>query len=116
MTRLFLPALCAALLCLAPASGEPNGKIEFNRDIRPILAENCLLCHGPDKNRRKAKLRLDDRAIALERGAIAPGKPQESELVRRIFSADETETMPPPDSRKSLTPAQKDLLKRWIEE
>src|SRR2546422_42583 len=59
-------------------------EIQFNRDIRPILSENCFACHGPDKNQRKAKLRLDVRDVALEKGAIVPGKLSESELVRRI--------------------------------
>jgi len=89
-------------------------QIRFNRDIRPILSENCFACHGHDKNQRKAKLRLDVREIALERGAIVPGKPDESKLVDHIFATDPDEIMPPPKSHKTLTPAQKDLLKEWI--
>src|SRR6478672_12750797 len=78
-------------------------RIEFNRDVRPILSDNCFHCHGPDNNARKAELRLDlrDNAIkAAESGAtpIVPGKPVESELTRRIASADTDEVMPPPDS------------------
>jgi hypothetical protein len=88
--------------------------LEFNRDIRPILSENCYACHGPDKNKRKAKLRLDERASALGLKAIVPGKPDESAMVDRITSDDAEEVMPPPASHKSLTPAQKDLLKEWI--
>src|SRR5690348_9367022 len=60
--------------------------IDFNRDVRPILSENCYQCHGPDKNQRKADLRLDARDSALELEAIVPGQPDESELVARIFS------------------------------
>src|SRR5262247_2197528 len=58
----------------------PAGKIEYNRDIRPILAENCFACHGPDSAARKANLRLDKRDMAVEAGIIKPGKPDESEL------------------------------------
>src|SRR5204862_3703177 len=88
----------------------------FNRHVRPSLSENCFLCHGPDKGRRKAKLRLDDREIALGKKAIVAGKPDESELVRRIFAADADERMPPADTHKSLTAAQKETLKRWVAE
>src|SRR4051794_6005208 len=96
--------------CLLPVRGEEPpkaGKLQFNRDVRPILSENCFACHGPDKNKRKAKLRLDDRANALEKGAIVPGKPDESGLVVRILSDDETEAMPPPETHKKLSAAQK---------
>jgi Protein of unknown function (DUF1553)/Protein of unknown function (DUF1549)/Planctomycete cytochrome C len=89
-------------------------KVEFNRDIRPILSDNCYSCHGPDKNRRKAKLRLDDRASALETQAIVPGKPDDSELIARIASEADDEVMPPRESHKTLTSHQKDLLKAWI--
>src|SRR5438094_9781214 len=91
-----------------------TNQIQFNRDIRPILSENCYACHGPDKKQRKAKLRLDVREVAIEREAIVPGKPDESKVVEHIFSTDPDEIMPPPKSRKKLTAAQKDLLKKWI--
>ncbi len=91
-------------------------KLEFNRDIRPILSENCYKCHGPDKGNRKAKLRLDVKEVALQVKAFTPGKPEESELVRRIYTTNLDDQMPPPDSNKHLTPAQKDMLKRWIAE
>jgi hypothetical protein len=100
---------------LAAASPGPR-KVEFNRDIRPILSENCNQCHGPDKNKRKAKLRLDQRASAVSTKAIVPGKPDESELVTRIQSTDADEVMPPPSSRKALTAPQKKLLEQWIAE
>ena len=86
----------------------PDGKIDYNRDIRPILSDNCFHCHGPDKNHRKGKLRLDDRDAAVAKKAIVPGKPDESELVDRIFTDDADELMPPPKSHKTLTDAQKD--------
>src|SRR5687768_12219763 len=81
-------------------AAEPAEKIDFNRQSRPILAEKCLRCHGPDAAERKAGLRLDVRDSALapaESGkrAIVPGKPDQSELVRRIHAADESERMPP---------------------
>jgi hypothetical protein len=105
--------LAASLTFAAPISA---ATLEYNRDVRPILSDNCFRCHGPDKGQRKAKLRLDQREVALEREAFVPGKPDESELVKRIFSADPEEVMPPPDSHKQLTGAQKELLKRWIAE
>jgi hypothetical protein len=87
---------------------------EYNRDVRPILAENCFACHGPDSAARKAKLRLDVRDEAIKAGAILPGKPDESEALRRILSDDAGERMPPPKTKKTLTPAQKELLKQWV--
>src|SRR6267143_5740995 len=92
----------------------------FNRDIRPILSDNCYACHGPDKNMRKANLRLDraEDAYADRDGKrpIVPGKADESELVRRITSSDPEEVMPPPKSGKKLSAAQVNLLKEWITE
>ena len=89
-------------------------RVEFNRDIRPILSENCYACHGPDKNKRKAKLRLDERASAVALQALVPGKPEESELVARVNSDDAEQVMPPPASHKTLTQTQKNLLQQWI--
>ncbi len=109
-----LTRLLVSVLALGGVSRLPAADPDFARDVRPILAQYCFKCHGPDDQARKAKLRLDDRAAALERGAFVPGKPAESELVARIFAADET-TMPPPATKLMLTPAQKDILKRWIE-
>lgn len=114
----FRVVLClAACLSLRAASGED---LSYSRDIRPILAANCFACHGPDDSGRAADLRLDtfDGATALHNGttAIVPGKPAESELVRRILSEDDNERMPPPDSHKHLTDRQKEILKRWVAE
>src|SRR5262249_23235045 len=89
-------------------------KLEYNRDVRPILAENCFACHGPDSAARKAKLRLDQRDEAIKAGVIVPGKPDDSPLVERIFSDERTQLMPPPKTLKKLTPAQKEPLKRWM--
>lgn len=117
MGRLLKP-LAVALAFFASQSlrAADEGRVLFNRDIRPILTDNCLQCHGPDKNHREAELRLDVREEALARDAIKPGKPEESELVARIFSSDPEMLMPPAKSNKSLSAEQKDLLKRWISE
>lgn len=90
--------------------------VEFNRDIRPILSENCYRCHGPDPKHREADLRLDVREVAVSAKAIVPGNPDKSELVARIFNPNADEMMPPPASGKKLTPEQKERLKRWIAE
>lgn len=107
------------LICALSAS--ECAEVRFNRDVRPILSDNCFACHGPDEKQRKAKLRLDGRDEALkpaESGdaAIVPGRPEQSALVRRIESTDGDEMMPPPKSHKQLTALQKELLKRWIAE
>jgi hypothetical protein len=90
--------------------------VEFNRDIRPILSDNCFACHGHDASHRKAKLRLDVREAALAKEAFVPGKPEASELVKRLFLTDPDEVMPPPDSHKTLSAEQKELLRRWVAE
>ncbi len=110
-------SLALALLpgALAAAEALPE-QVDFNRDIRPILSDNCFYCHGNDPDHRKAKLRLDVREDALAKEAFVPGKPGESLLVERILSDDEDELMPPPDSNKKLTQRQKDLLAKWIEQ
>jgi hypothetical protein len=94
-------------------------EIDFNREIRPILSDKCFRCHGPDEAERKAGLRLDlrDRATAqTDSGAIAivPGDTEASELVRRILSDDESERMPPAESKKTLTEPEKQKLVAWI--
>src|SRR5262249_54411676 len=97
------------LLLLPAARGGEGDVVRFNRDVRPILADTCFRCHGPAA--KKAGLRLDRREVALkptESGAvpIVPGDVEESEVIRRILSDDESEVMPPPDSRKVLTAEQ----------
>jgi hypothetical protein len=103
-----------------PTSPPADRRVEYNRDVRPILSDNCFFCHGPDPKHREAKLRLDTREGAIEdrEGSIAvvPGKPDESELIDRITSDDKVMVMPPPKSHKTLTPAQKETLRRWIAE
>ena len=88
--------------------------VDFNRDVRPIFAAKCFACHGRDEAHREADLRLDERRSAVDYGAIVPGDPDESELIRRIVSADPDEQMPPPDENDSLTDEQQDVLRRWI--
>ncbi len=104
-------ALCRSLT--GSAAEPPN----FSRDILPVLSDNCFQCHGPDPKAREADLRLDVAASALrtEKPIIVPGKSTESELLKRITSTDPDVVMPPPKSGRELTPAQIDLLKRWID-
>ena len=115
-------ALAAAASTAAPAgtvsagAATPPAALSFNRDIRPILSENCFHCHGPDKNHREANLRLDDRDAAIADFAWVPGSPDTSEAIQRILSTDPDEQMPPPDSARTLTAAQKDTLRRWVSE
>ena len=108
--------LALAFLCLAASSASAVEPVEFNRDIRPILSDNCFYCHGNDASHRKAKLRLDIREDALKKEAFVPGDAAASELVKRLFLTDPEEIMPPPESHKKLTPEQKELLKRWVAE
>jgi len=94
--------------------------VDFNRDVRPILSENCFACHGADKNNLKGKRRLDsfEKATAEQNEirAIIPGDPDNSDLWVRVISSDEEEQMPPLDSHKKLSIFQKETLKRWIAE
>jgi hypothetical protein len=92
--------------------------LEYNRDVRPILAENCFACHGFDKAKREAGLRLDTMEGAVEKldsgqVAIQPGKPDESELILRILATDDS-VMPPHETGKTLTEVQKDVLRKWV--
>ncbi len=110
-----------SLAFLFSASVAAAAPVDFARDIQPILSENCYQCHGPDAGSRKAKLRLDTKEGMFSEKAdgvipVVPGKPDDSEIVARIFSNDPDEVMPDPDSHKKLTAAQKDLIKRWVAE
>src|SRR5262245_18749750 len=126
LSALSLAVLAALLPCPARGDG-PKGKpstpgaIDFSRQIRPILSDNCFRCHGPDEKERKAKLRLDikERALKELRGggfAVVPGKSSESELIARVTAQDASERMPPPRTNKRLTPQQIELLKQWIDQ
>src|SRR5215470_5452334 len=119
LPSLFFSQLMRGVPVRAVQNTAPVRQIEFNRDIRPILADNCWSCHGPDAPAKKIKLRLDseDAATAdLGRGrrAIVPGNPEQSQLVRRITSGDEMTRMPPVDSGRKLTQAEIDLLVEWV--
>ncbi len=109
--------LLFALVCFAATTNSRAAdKLEYNRDVRPILTENCFACHGPDSASRKADLRLDKREIAIEHDAIVPGKPSQSSIVSRVFENDADAVMPPLATKKKLTAAQKETLKRWVAE
>ena len=113
----FATSLIALALPLA-ASAVP---VDFAREIRPLLSENCFACHGPDSNKRKAGLRLDQKESAFGKSesgevAIVPGDLEKSELLRRVVSTESDEVMPPPKEHKKLKPEQVETLRRWIKE
>ncbi len=115
LTSLVLNAFSADLT----ASDANSETIEFNRDVRPILADACFACHGPDPGRRKADQRFDTEAglvAAREVKAIVPGSPDASEMIARITSSDSELRMPPPSFGKRLTPDQISIIRRWIEQ
>lgn len=119
-TALFRISALLVLLAIQPATG--TEKLQFNRDIRPILSDKCFFCHGTDANHRKGDLRLDEKASAFKPAksgetAIVPGKTAASALIARIELAhDDDDVMPPVKSGKELTSREKALLKQWISE
>ncbi len=117
MVRLCLALVAACHICLAVSN---KGEVDFDRQVRPILSENCFLCHGPDKGTRMVDLRLDVRegAFAPRKNGypVVPGKPDESLIVKRIFSNDPSFRMPPVFAHKTLTQEQKEIIRRWIEQ
>jgi hypothetical protein len=108
-------SLSLLLFSLSVLSAED---LRFNRDIRPILSENCFFCHGQDPKHREADLRLDQRDEAIKDNdgvfAIIPGHPEKSEILKRMVSHDADDQMPPPESNRKVTPAQIELIRRWI--
>src|SRR5258706_14068075 len=102
------------------ASAADTGRLDYGRDIRPILSEKCFLCHGQDSKKRMANLRLDSfEGATADRGgrsALVPGKPETSVLYQRITAEQQATRMPPVFSNRSLTPEQIAILKRWIAE
>src|SRR6266496_3605753 len=121
--RLFAALVPVMLLFCRPLMAAPREtpKVDFNRDIRPILSDHCYACHGPDENKRKAGLRFDRPEEALKtlksgNRAIVPGDVDKSTLVQRLTSRDPDEVMPPPKEGKPLRAAQVELLIRWVRE
>src|SRR3954452_9775952 len=106
--RAMLASLVASVLSV---SARADGPVDFNRDVRPILSNHCFVCHGPDSNLRKAKLRLDDEKDAHAKALVA-GKPDESELYKRVVSTDLHELMPPAKANKPLNKDQVAVLRR----
>ncbi len=114
-----LPSLFCFLAILAPAAGisAASPKVQFNRDIRPILSDKCFFCHGPDAKKREADLRLDVRESAVKEGHIVPGNAAKSLVLQHILSADPKEHMPPAKSKlNDLTAAEVGTLTQWIQE
>ena len=112
----FPSAFSVLLIAIIPSWGSAQQTLDFNRDIRPILGENCFYCHGQDGNKRQADLRLDQRDAAIQKGAIVPSDSAASALMQRVMSENPDEVMPPPKSNRRLTAEQKELLDRWISE
>src|SRR5947208_549433 len=111
-------AIAAWMLTVSGFAQQP-GRVDFDRDIRPILSDKCFVCHGPDAANNKSKLRFDTEAHALAdlgngRRAIVPGHPEQSELVRRITAEDESLRMPPVYSTHKLTKQEIERLTEWV--
>lgn len=100
----------------AAARGAEPPAVDFQREVRPLLAQHCFACHGPDGEARQADLRLDQRDAAIEAGALAPGMPEKSELLARVASSDADLRMPPADHGEPLSEEQTELLRRWVAE
>ncbi|MEE3373198.1 MAG: PSD1 and planctomycete cytochrome C domain-containing protein [Planctomycetota bacterium] len=107
-------ALCVASPLLA-ADKETGSRVDYGRDVLPVLLAKCVRCHGPDETKRKGDLRLD-RADALHGTVIVPGQPAESSFIQRIMDSDPASRMPPPTARMDLTKAERELLTRWVSE
>ena len=109
----------AAFAVTSPAlsATPPKAGVDFNRDVLPILSENCFHCHGPDEHSREAKLRLDtkDGLLRTQKLVVIPGKSSQSELFKRLVTKNADDVMPPPKAKKTLTPAQIDTVRRWID-
>jgi uncharacterized protein DUF1553/uncharacterized protein DUF1549/cytochrome c len=114
-------ALATPLLVPRALTAATQPKVDFNRDIRPILSDTCFACHGPDEAKRKSGVRFDQRDSAVKPAksgeiAIVPGKPEESAMIKRLTTSDPDELMPPPQSNKKIAPEQIETIRRWIAE
>ncbi|MBI3877019.1 MAG: PSD1 domain-containing protein [Verrucomicrobia bacterium] len=100
------------------AARAADRRVDFNRDVLPVLSDNCFACHGPDEKTRKARLRLDTRdgALRTKDPVIVPGKAGQSELIKRLTTKDPDGVMPPPDSKRKPTAQQIETLRRWIDQ
>jgi hypothetical protein len=107
-------AVCVFVTVCVAEVRAAGAKLSYNKDVRPILADTCFKCHGPDSAARKGDLRIDKRDDAM--AVIKPGKPEDSEFFKRLLSKDPEEVMPPPATKKVLKPEQIEILKRWITE
>src|SRR5262252_5807373 len=110
----------AASVCLAASAAGAADRVSFNRDVRPIMSDTCFRCHGPDRNARKADMRLDLRDEATRptrsgRTPIVPGDPDRSQIIARIFATG-ANVMPPPYAHKELTQTQKETIRLWVAE
>ncbi len=121
MTRLaplgWLALAASALASPALSAPAAPAPVDFNRDVLPILSENCFHCHGPDEPAREAKLRLDTKEglLRMQKPIVLPGKATASELFKRLVTKDREAVMPPPKAKKTLTPAQIEMVRRWID-
>ncbi len=115
-----LLALAALVVTLGSATtasaATQRSAVDFSRDVLPLFSDNCFACHGPDEKKREASLRLDTRegALRTKDAVIIPGKPAQSELIRRITAKDPNDVMPPPESKRKLSAAQIETLRRWV--
>lgn len=116
-----LVTMCVSIFTQVGSAADVGApRVDFQRDVRPILSDKCFFCHGPDEKHRQAGLRIDSRdgifQHAGEHQIVMPGKPDASELWKRISHVDPDQAMPPADSQKSLSPRERELIRQWIEQ
>jgi hypothetical protein len=110
-------SICLSLVLSPVSAGGQKSSVDFDREVRPILSDNCFACHGPDENQRKAKLRFDTKEGSFAKpGVITPGDASKSKLYQRVSSKDQDVVMPPPSSEHKLTEKQIETIRRWIDE
>jgi len=110
-------SICLSLVLSPVSAGGQKSSVDFDREVRPILSDNCFACHGPDENQRKAKLRFDTKEGSFAKpGVITPGDASKSKLYQRVSSKDQDMLMPPPSSEHKLTEKQIETIRRWIDD